>query len=74
MDRATARLGKWSVSQVDSKDSFRSSSKGGQAVLNEVRARLDDDLDTPGAISIIDEAVERGVNVRDAAALLGIVW
>jgi hypothetical protein len=43
-------------------------------VLNEVRARLDDDLDTPGAISIIDDAVERGVNVRDAAALLGIVW
>lgn len=74
MDRATVRLGKWSVDQVDSSDSLRSQGKGGEAVLNEVRARLDDDLDTPGAIAIIDEAVERGVDVRVAAALLGIVW
>ncbi|HBU01091.1 MAG TPA: hypothetical protein DEB20_00710 [Acidimicrobiaceae bacterium] len=72
MDRATARLGKWSVGQVDSKGSLRSSNKGGQAVLNEVRARLDDDLDTPGAVEVIDRAVERGEGVASAAKLLGV--
>jgi L-cysteine:1D-myo-inositol 2-amino-2-deoxy-alpha-D-glucopyranoside ligase len=40
--------------------------------LDEVRARLDDDLDTPGAGAAIDAAVARGESVVRAAALLGI--
>jgi L-cysteine:1D-myo-inositol 2-amino-2-deoxy-alpha-D-glucopyranoside ligase len=41
-------------------------------VLADVRAALDDDLDTPGALAAIDAAAARGVNVRAAAALLGV--
>jgi L-cysteine:1D-myo-inositol 2-amino-2-deoxy-alpha-D-glucopyranoside ligase len=40
--------------------------------LDEVRARLDDDLDTPGAVAAIDAAVARGESVVRAAALLGV--
>ncbi|NCZ87480.1 MAG: cysteine--tRNA ligase, partial [Actinobacteria bacterium] len=36
------------------------------------RSRLDDDLDTPGAIEAIDAAAESGVDVTMAAALLGV--
>ena len=43
-----------------------------QTALDEVRARLDDDLDTPGAVEAIDRAVERGEGVASAAELLGI--
>lgn len=43
-----------------------------EALLADVRSRLDDDLDTPGAISVIDEAAARGDSVRHAASLLGI--
>ncbi|MGH9297709.1 MAG: class I tRNA ligase family protein, partial [Acidimicrobiales bacterium] len=43
----------------------------GEGALEEVRARLDDDLDTPGALAAIDEAARRGVGVSRAAALLG---
>ncbi|MTA11154.1 MAG: cysteine--tRNA ligase [Actinobacteria bacterium] len=45
---------------------------GDEAVLADVRAALDDDLDTPGALAAIDAAAARGVNVRAAAALLGV--
>ena len=40
--------------------------------LAEVRARLDDDLDTPGAVAAVDAAVARGEGVASAAALLGV--
>lgn len=40
--------------------------------MEEVRQRLDDDLDTPGAIAAVDDAVARGEAVSDAAALLGV--
>ncbi|CAB4709150.1 unannotated protein [freshwater metagenome] len=43
-----------------------------QAALDEVRVRLDDDLDTPGAVAAIDRAVERGEGVVSAAELLGV--
>ena len=42
------------------------------AVLNAVRERLDDDLDTPGAVALVDEAAARGERTADAAALLGV--
>jgi L-cysteine:1D-myo-inositol 2-amino-2-deoxy-alpha-D-glucopyranoside ligase len=72
IDRATERLGKWAASSVDSEQANSREGKGGQAVLDEVRERLDDDLDTPGAVAAVDAAAARGVNVRDAAALLGV--
>jgi len=42
------------------------------AALAEVRSRLDDDLDTPGAVAAVDAAVARGEGVASAAALLGV--
>jgi L-cysteine:1D-myo-inositol 2-amino-2-deoxy-alpha-D-glucopyranoside ligase len=45
----------------------------GEAGLEEVRVALDDDLDTPRAIAIIDAACALG-GVSDAAELLGVVW
>jgi L-cysteine:1D-myo-inositol 2-amino-2-deoxy-alpha-D-glucopyranoside ligase len=44
----------------------------GAGALDEVRAALDDDLDTPGAIAAIDAAAARGEGVSEAAALLGV--
>jgi len=44
----------------------------GSGALDEVRAALDADLDTPGAIEAIDRAATRGVGVSEAAALLGV--
>ena len=44
----------------------------GRGALVEVRAALDDDLDTPAACAAIDAAVARGEGVADALALLGI--
>ena len=72
IDRATERLGKWAASSVDSEQANSREGEGGQAVLDEVRERLDDDLDTPGAVAAIDAAAARGVDVRAAAALLGV--
>jgi L-cysteine:1D-myo-inositol 2-amino-2-deoxy-alpha-D-glucopyranoside ligase len=44
----------------------------GDGGLAEVRERLDDDLDTPGAIAAIEHAVSRGEGVSQALALMGI--
>ncbi len=41
-------------------------------MIEEVRAALDDDLDTPLAIAEIDAAALRGEDVTAAAALLGV--
>ena len=62
MPRNHARLGAWLASV------------GGTAgtVLDEVRERLDDDLDTPGAVAAIDRAAGSGTDVSAAAALLGV--
>ncbi len=45
---------------------------GAEAVLDAVRARLDDDLDAPGAIAVIDEAATAGRAIGPAMALLGV--
>ena len=42
------------------------------SLLDDVRAALDDDLDTPGALAAIDAAAASGVGVGAAAALLGV--
>ncbi len=44
----------------------------GTAGLEAVRARLDDDLDTPGAIAAIDEEAASGHGIGGAASLLGV--
>ena len=41
-------------------------------VVDEVRSRLDDDLDSPGAVAAVDAAAERGESTRAAAELLGV--
>jgi cysteinyl-tRNA synthetase len=41
-------------------------------VIDDVRAALDDDLNCPAALAVIDEAAQNGYNVALAAGLLGI--
>ena len=60
--QATARLAAWRRAGA------------GSAALDEVRARLDDDLDTPGALRAIDAAARAGAGVSEAAALLGVAF
>ncbi|MDQ1401848.1 MAG: L-cysteine:1D-myo-inositol 2-amino-2-deoxy-alpha-D-glucopyranoside ligase [Actinomycetota bacterium] len=60
MPAARARLERWRAAGV------------GEGGLAAVRAALDDDLDTPRAIAAIDEAVDRGQGVAEAAHLLGV--
>lgn len=64
LDAAARRLARWSAT------SGRSAT--GDAALGDVRAALDDDLDTPGAIAAIDAAADAGHDVTAAAALLGV--
>jgi L-cysteine:1D-myo-inositol 2-amino-2-deoxy-alpha-D-glucopyranoside ligase len=45
---------------------------GGEGVLAGVRECLDDDLDTPGAFALIDEAAAAGRDVEAAVTLLGV--
>lgn len=44
----------------------------GSAGLEEVRAALDEDLNVPAAIKVIDDAASKGFGISDAAALLGV--
>ncbi len=60
MPAAAARLEAWQAAGE------------GDAALDEVRARLDDDLDTPGALAAVDAAVAAGEGASEAAALLGV--
>ena len=62
LDRAVARMARWR----------RGGSSGGEHALAATRAHLDADLDTPGALDRIDEAAAEGLDVREAAALLGV--
>jgi L-cysteine:1D-myo-inositol 2-amino-2-deoxy-alpha-D-glucopyranoside ligase len=59
---------------ADRLERWRSSSGagGGSEVLEAVRSRLDDDLDTPGAVEAIDAAARGGEDVSEAAMLLGV--
>jgi L-cysteine:1D-myo-inositol 2-amino-2-deoxy-alpha-D-glucopyranoside ligase len=60
MPRAAERLDQWRAAG------------DGDGALDEVRATLDDDLDTPAAVAAIDAAVAAGAGVSKAAALLGV--
>lgn len=67
MERNEARLSKWkSAAEVGN-------SHGDIGLLTEVRSSLDDDLDTPTAVALIDAAVSKGIAVGDSARLLGVV-
>ncbi len=44
----------------------------GTAGLTEVRAALDDDLNAPGAIEVLDQAAASGHSIKSSAKLLGI--
>jgi L-cysteine:1D-myo-inositol 2-amino-2-deoxy-alpha-D-glucopyranoside ligase len=50
---------------------WRSAGEGSGAV-EEVRRRLDDDLDAPGALAVLDELAAGGTGVSQGAALLGV--
>ena len=63
MPRNVARLAAW-----------RAAADGAPGdVIDEVRERLDDDLDSPGAVAAVDAAAARGEDTRPAAALLGVL-
>ena len=53
-------------------DAWRANGPGDGA-LDDVRAALDDDLDTPRAIAAIDDAASSGLGVSQAAGLLGVL-
>ncbi len=54
-------------------DAWRAAADGRPGdVLDEVRERLDDDLDSPGAVAAMDRAARRGESTRAAADLLGV--
>jgi L-cysteine:1D-myo-inositol 2-amino-2-deoxy-alpha-D-glucopyranoside ligase len=60
MDEAAGRLARWEAAGE------------GDHGLDEARAALDDDLDTPRALQAIDRAAEAGRGVSAAARLLGV--
>jgi L-cysteine:1D-myo-inositol 2-amino-2-deoxy-alpha-D-glucopyranoside ligase len=60
MPRAVERLERWRGSGP------------GDGAIDEVRAALDDDLDTPTAVGAVDAAVAAGSGASAAAALLGV--
>lgn len=64
MPRAAERLDSWRAA-VSGRDA--------NVVLEEVRVALDDDLDTPLALSVMDAAARKNKDVRHAAELLGVV-
>ena len=63
MPRNQARLESWLAS---------AGGLPGTGLLEAVRGRMDDDLDTPGALALIDAAAAGGTDVTAAAALLGV--
>lgn len=67
MGRNQERLSKWRATRSATKMT------NGRTVLDDVRDALDDDLDTPAAVRMVDDAAQRGFDVRDAASLLGVL-
>ncbi|HXR53788.1 MAG TPA: cysteine--tRNA ligase [Acidimicrobiales bacterium] len=59
---ATARLERWRAAPANRPDD----------ALVAVRRRLDDDLDTPGALVALDRLAEQGASVAAGAELLGV--
>jgi L-cysteine:1D-myo-inositol 2-amino-2-deoxy-alpha-D-glucopyranoside ligase len=72
IDRATDRLGNWVRTAVDSGKRKSSAREESDQVTATVRRHLDADLDTPGAVAVIDAAAASGIDVSEAAGLLGV--
>ncbi len=68
MPRNRSRLEAWSSATAGT----LSGGHDDGSLLDDVRAALDDDLNTPGAIAEIDAAAAAGIGVGAAAALLGV--
>ena len=66
MLRNEQRLASWKKSAVIS------SSQGDEGLLADVRSALDDDLDTPRAVGLIDQAAHNGIAMGSSARLLGV--
>jgi L-cysteine:1D-myo-inositol 2-amino-2-deoxy-alpha-D-glucopyranoside ligase len=64
MPRSKARLERWIATAGQYED---------PSTIEAVRSALDNDLNTPIAVSAIDDAVARGAGVESAAALLGVI-
>ncbi len=61
---AARRLAVW--------DAASRTGRGASGVLDDVRAALDDDLDAPAALAVVDAAAAAGFDIDSAAALLGV--
>ncbi len=62
MTNTLARLKSWALAK----------NGDGTAGLAEVRDALDEDLDVPAAINVLDQAVAAGHSIEASAKLLGI--
>jgi L-cysteine:1D-myo-inositol 2-amino-2-deoxy-alpha-D-glucopyranoside ligase len=69
--RAEQRLALWRSASGEV-DSDADGSPLADVGLELVRERLDDDLDTPGALAALDDEARAGRSVRAGAALLGV--
>ena len=66
MKRNEQRLASWrNVAVVGA-------SRGDEGSLSDVRSALDDDLDTPRAVGLIDRAAREGIAMGSSARLLGV--
>ncbi|MEM9039767.1 MAG: cysteine--tRNA ligase [Actinomycetota bacterium] len=65
MQRSQDRFDRWAVAAASDRTD-------GAELLDDVRARLDDDLDTPGAFAAIDAGAAAGVDVGPSTSLLGV--
>jgi L-cysteine:1D-myo-inositol 2-amino-2-deoxy-alpha-D-glucopyranoside ligase len=63
LSRAQSRLATWRSTLITGRPC---------SVLDDVRRALDDDLNTPVALELVDDAAQDGFNVASAAALLGV--
>lgn len=66
MARNEARLALWKSAAVVGDP------QGDAKLLADIRAALDNDLDTPTAVSLIDAAAQNGLAVGECARLLGV--
>ncbi len=60
------------LAEAEERLSLWRSTGHGEGALQEARAALDDDLDTPRCLGVIDEAASAGQGVSKSAALLGV--
>ena len=69
MPSAAARLERWQAAAVAAR---ASEGADGAEILREVRRRLDDDLDSGGAVAVLDGAAAGGFDPSAGAELLGV--